>query len=79
MGNTQGPHKRERYDSGNRKSTIFCDDDQHPFELKIAKSSPSASTHSMQYMNTNEYPVVIKWNSNTYISTTTDMLCNRCF
>lgn len=63
MGNTQGPQKRDRFDSGNRKSALFADDDQHPFELKIAKSSPSASTHSMQYMNTNEYPVVLKWNT----------------
>lgn len=62
MGNSQVPLKRERTESGGRKSSSnFPDDDQCPVEMKIAKSSPHASMHSLQFENASEYPVVIKW------------------
>lgn len=74
MGNTQPPMKRDRADSGsgaNRSPRAF--DDECPVQVKIPKKSPGdASQVSMQYAQTNEYPVVIKWSGtnakNIYLS-----------
>jgi len=66
MGNTAAPLKpRERTDSGSgasgRKSA--ADDDQCPVMLKMAKNSSGDGTSmaSLQFENSDQYPVVVKW------------------
>jgi len=65
MGNTAAPLKpRDRADSGSGASgrRSAADDDQCPVVLKMAKnSSPGASMASLQFENSDQYPVVVKW------------------
>uniref|UniRef100_A0A914UX80 5'-AMP-activated protein kinase subunit beta-1 n=1 Tax=Plectus sambesii TaxID=2011161 RepID=A0A914UX80_9BILA len=88
MGNNQGGHKRERTGdsqqrqrawSGSGGSVPPLGEDGCPVQVKIAKShyQPTASTPSMQFTDTQEYPVVFKWHGGSqtkavYISGTWD-------
>lgn len=69
MGTTQGSlnSKRERTEStgaGRRVTSALSDDDSAAaggLELKIGRGSPNSSMHSMQFENSSEYPVVVKY------------------
>src|SRR5690348_1692340 len=61
MGNTQqGPVRRDRADSGGGKRAF---DEDYPVSVKIPKhlQHPAGSTPSIQFEDTQEYPVVVKW------------------
>lgn len=75
MGNNQGAiHKRERTQEGQQRTRLWSGsastplgsggsvaEDGCPVQVKIAKSDGSCSTPSIQFTETNEYPVVFKW------------------
>uniref|UniRef100_A0A1I8A6E4 5'-AMP-activated protein kinase subunit beta-1 n=1 Tax=Steinernema glaseri TaxID=37863 RepID=A0A1I8A6E4_9BILA len=74
MGNNQGGHRRERtndgtprnraWSGGNAGHQHMSTDDGCPVQVsfvKIAKSDVSSSTPSIQFHDSNEYPVVFKW------------------